>query len=506
MNGSPSQALPALPDPERRGGWAVAVAVAVTLATVGAILAGGGPALAAVPALLAGVVFAVFKVPLRYSTAALLFLLLGVDDLGENIGQIRTPLAIVGSLLHYRIDDITGVPGLAVSGMEVAIALLLLAWSHRRSARDASESAGRVPSPTFFRGLLLVLVAVVVLADLHGLARGQAAVPWKVRNLVHPVLFFLLFDAAFRGPVDNRLIARAVVASAVFRALLALVVQRTSVALTGGKFATATSHGDSLLFAAAFFIVLADLSERLDMRRVARAALLLPILGVGMIENSRRLVWVMVAMAFGVAYLASPWRGWKRRLTMVVVASLPLLVVYVAVGWDSQSRLFSPVRTLRGVADTSYDHSAYWREVENWNIAMTLRSQPVLGLGLGARYVEHMPNDDISSLYREYREWPHNTVLGMLMLLGPLGFAAVWALPTAALFLAFRVLRRARLGEHRVAALACVATLVSSHVLAYGDTGAHYDQYKILLALAAVVAGKLAVACGAWPAPRAGTT
>lgn len=497
-----SQALPALPEPERRGPWGTAVALGVGLATAGAVLAGGGPVLAAAPAVLAGVVFATFKVPLRYTTAVLLFLLLGVDDMGENIGQLRTPLAAIGSLLHYRIDDVSGVPLLAVTGMELAIALLLLAWSHRRSARDPSEAAGRVPSPAFFRGLLVALVLVVILADVHGLARGQGAVPWKVRNLLHPVLLFLVFDAAFRGPVDHRLIARAVVASAVFRALLAFVVQRTSIALTGGKFATATSHGDSLLFVAAVFILLADLSEQIDLRRLARSAVLLPILGVGMIENGRRLVWVMLALSFAVAYVASPYRGWKRRLTLVALASVPLQIAYVAVGWDSQSRLFAPVRTLRGVADTSYDHSAYWREVENWNIAMTLRSQPALGMGLGARYVEHMPNDDISSLYREYREWPHNTVLGMLMLLGPIGFVLVWALPTAALFLAFRVLRRARVPEHRVAALAAAATLVASHVLAYGDTGAHYDQYKILLALAAVVVGKVAVASGAWPAPR----
>jgi hypothetical protein len=50
-----------------------------------------------------------------------------------------------------------------------------------------------------------------------------------------------------------------------------------------------------------------------------------------------------------------------------------------------------------------------------------------------------------------------------------------------------------------VAALGSAAAIVACHVLAYGDTGTHYPQYKVVMALALVVAGKLAVATGGWP-------
>jgi O-antigen ligase len=156
------------------------------------------------------------------------------------------------------------------------------------------------------------------------------------------------------------------------------------------------------------------------------------------------------------------------------------------------------VQTLRSVADTSVDHSAYWREVENWNISMSMRDHPLVGVGLGGRYTEHMFNDDISSLYAEYREWPHNTVLGQLFLLGLFPFMAVWSLFGAGLFLAIRSYRFARDADERTAALACAGAIVACHVLAYGDTGAHYAQYKITVALAIAMAGKLAVVTGAW--------
>ena len=481
-----------------RAGY-VALLAAVALATVAAVLAGGGPLFAMIPVLMVAGGYAIVKAPLRGSVAVLTFLMLAVDDHGESIGQWRTPFAGVGDLLHYRLDDAAGVPGLAVTGMEIAIAALLAAWALRRARGASVDAAGQVPPARVMRGLVVVYVVAVAFAVANGVVHGQSVVPWKVRNLLHPILLFVLFSAALRGPQDHLLFGRLVVGAALVRSILSIVVQRLAIAETGGKYATATSHGDSVLFSVAVVLLLADAMERADLRRTGRAALLLPLLLAGMAENGRRIAWVMLLVMLVVTYLVSPMRGWKRSFTRFVVVALPVIALYVGVGWNSDGRIFAPLQTLRGVSDTSYDHSAYWREVENWNIAMSMRERPVLGLGLGGRYTEHMFNDDISSLYREYREWPHNTVLGLLLLLGLFAFTAVWSLSAAALFLAFRSYRVAVAPEHRAAALACVAMLVACHVLGYGDTGAHYPQYKIFLGLALAVASKLAVVTGAWP-------
>ncbi len=494
-----STAAPASPRPWLPRAAYTAMLAVVALATVAAVLAGLGPVGAVLPAALMAAGWVVFHAPLRWSGAGLLFLMLAVDDRGEHVGQWRTPFAFVGDLLHGRLDDVTGIPGLAVTGMEVAVVFLVAAWARRRAGGVTAESRHFVGAASVLRGFLLLCVAGVVFADVNGVLHGQAIVPWKVRNLLHPVMLFLFFDAAFRGPADHGLLGRIVVGAGVARAVLAVVVQRISIAETGGKFATATSHGDSVLFAVATFLVLVDALEQPTWRRVWRAVLLLPVLLVGMIENERRIVWVMLLMMLATAYLVSPMRGWKRKITRVLVVAFPILALYVGAGWTTDSRIFAPVRTLRSVMDTSYDHSAYWREVENWNISMSMRERPLVGLGLGGRYTEHMFNDDISSLYKEYREWPHNTILGQLLLLGLLPFVAVWAVFGAGLFLAVRAHRFAESAEHRAAALGCVGTIVACHVLAYGDTGAHYPQYKILIALALAVAGKLAVATGAWP-------
>jgi O-antigen ligase len=507
---APAEPLPrgggpgAAAGPRREGGGFLATALVsfVVAGTLAAVLSGAGPGLAVLPVAIAGAIWLVARVPLRRSAALLLLLLLAVDDTRESRGQWRTPFALVGDLLHLQINTVLPATGIPFAGMELVCLLLLVVWARRRSRGLTIDTRGQTPVPSLLRGLLILYVATVVLAQVYGLLQGQALVPWKIRNLLHPLLLFLVFHAAFRGTPDHATVGRAVVFAAVVRAVEAFVVQRLAVAATGGKFATATSHGDSILFSVAAFLLIVDALERPDPRRYRGLLLLLPVLLVGMMENGRRLVWVMLAMQLLVAFVLSPMKGWKKPILRSLLIAAPALVLYVGVGWNRSGPVFAPIRTLRSVADTSVDRSAYWREVENWNIAMTIRDRPLLGSGLGAGYVEYMKNDDISNIFAEYREWPHNTVLGQLMLLGLVGFVATWSLFAVALFLCVRSYWMATNGRQRVAALGCAGAIVACHLLAYGDTGAHYPQYKIFMALALALGGKLAIETGAWPRGR----
>jgi O-antigen ligase len=191
-------------------------------------------------------------------------------------------------------------------------------------------------------------------------------------------------------------------------------------------------------------------------------------------------------------------RGWKLAVTRIGVVAIPVIALYVGVGWNSASGVFAPVRSLRSVVDTSTDRSAYWREVENWNIAVSLKEMPITGLGLGGEYTEVMANDSVAEGYKEYREWPHNTYLGLLLLMGLFGFTVVFALGSLVIFLSVRSYRLAVTAEQRVVALGCLGTVIAAQVLAWGDTGAHFPQFKVLLALAVAVSASLATTTGAW--------
>jgi hypothetical protein len=333
-----------------------------------------------------------------------------------------------------------------------------------------------------------------------GLLRGLPVALWKVRLLIQPMLFAALFMAAFREQRDHLLIGRIVVAAACFKSLLAFVIQRIAVAQTGGPFSFATSHGESVLFGVAVTLVLADLVIQPSRHRLLRAAVIVPIILLGAVENGRRTFWVMLLGILLAGYLAIPMHRWKRAMTRAMVLAVPVIALYVAVGWERTSTLFAPVQTLRGIADSSASRSSYWRDVENWNVATSMRATPLAGAGLGGHYTEHMANDDISMFYKEYREWPHNSLLGIAFLMGPFGFTAYFALLSLVCFLSLRSFWRARAPELRVAAFACLGTIIVGLVQAYGDLGLNFPQYKVLVALAVAVSARLAVVTGAWPA------
>jgi O-antigen ligase len=345
----------------------------------------------------------------------------------------------------------------------------------------------------------LLYVAGVLYAEIHGILRGLPSVPWKVRSLLQVPVLFLLFQVSFRGPSDHRLLGRVIVWSAAVKAILAIWVQYVVAPKTGGPLDYATNHGDSVLFAVAAFILVAQLSERPGRNRWRTSALVLPILLVGMVANGRRIVWVMLATTLLVLYLITEWGAWKRRATRGVLIALPIMALYVAAGWTSTSAIFAPIKTFRTVSDGSIDASTLWREIENWNIAMSLKEQPILGVGLGGEYTEFRANGDLSAVFPEYRGWPHNSVLGLLFLAGLVGFSALWMLNAAPVFLAARAYRLAEAPDDRTAGLAVIAAVISCMSLAYGDLGPNFVQYRIFLALALMVSGKLAVATGAWP-------
>jgi hypothetical protein len=473
----------------------------VAAATVVAATFGGGdPILALVPTALAAGLYLLATMPLRLSGAALLLASLALEDHVDIDLQWRSPLAIIGDLIHERIDAALGISGVAVTGMEVMLVFLFGVWLLRRTGGQRVDGPSRVKPASVLKPALVIYLGGVLYAEAMGLARGLSLAPWKLRNLLHPVALALFFLAAFRAERDRLLAGRILVVAAVCKAIQAVVVQRIAIAQTGGPLAHATSHGDSVLGAVAIFILVADLAERPAPRRLFWAALLLPVLVLGALENNRRLLWVMLLLMLVTWYLVSPMKGWKRIVTRALVLALPVVALYVGVGWNSGNRIFAPVQTLRGVSDTSTDRSAFWREVENWNISMSLRERPILGVGLGGEYTEIMANDDVSVGFKEYREWPHNTVLGQLLLMGLFGFTAVWLLPSLTIFLSVRSYRMAETGEQRTAAAVCLGTVIACQVLAWGDTGAHFPQYKIMMGLAVAIAARLAVATGAWPA------
>jgi len=470
------------------------------VAIVAAMLAtGGNPAVVLAPLVLLAVTFSVIRIPLRWSATGLVFLILSLEISTDAYGVWQSPLVHLGDLLGYGFSKVARVP---VAGFEVAVVALVAVAAFRRASGATVDGTRATPAAPIV-SLCAAISAIACLAAMaHGVARGQGVALWKARYILHIPFFFLFFDTAFRSAADFRPIAIAVVVAAHIKALLASYVQLVvAPALTGGRLACATNHGDSILFAMAVTIIVVPVLLRFRRRDVLRAMVLLPLPLWGMVLNDRRLVWAMLAMIGVLFFLATSWRHWKTVVVRMVAILAPIVAAYIAIGWNNTDAggLFMPVAQIRTMLDPEVDRSTLWRDRENWNIAMSLKHSSPLGIGLGGEYVEYMFNDDLTAIYPDYRGWPHNTILGLLLLAGIPGFVALWLPYLVTVFLALRSERMAEVPEHRIYAYLIVAAVMTCLAVAWGDTGSHFIQYKLAMGLAMALAGKLAVETGAWP-------
>jgi O-antigen ligase len=337
---------------------------------------------------------------------------------------------------------------------------------------------------------------------LWGIARGGADFAsslWQVQRVGYLPIFFFLFAVALRGAKDRAALAKVLILAACIRAALAVYVRETVVPPAGQPaLEYATTHPDSMLFAGAVCLVVALLFERFDRKRVLFAAIVLPILVAGMIANTRRIVWVDLAVGMFALYSLTPWTRARRAVTRAVIVASPVVLLYIAVGWSASSETFAPVEIARSVVDSDVNRSTEWRDWENYDLVYTLRQNPLVGAGYGHGYIELVKLPDISQVYKLYRYVPHNSILGLWAYGGIVGFAALWSIYSVAIFFAARVYRRARDSGDRVAALASTGYIVVYLAHCYGDMALGSWTSVFTVAPALAVIGQLAVATGVW--------
>lgn len=494
--------------------WLLATLVCAlaVLTPVLAYVGDGNPVIALAPLLGIALLLVLWRIPLRVPVLVLVFMGLVLENPGDAFASRlwKSPLATLGALMLAHWNTVIGFKPLVFSGFDLGLVILFVIALYRRAAGSRIDGPEFVQSASPLRFFCAVTIAGAFVMEIWGAAQGGMDVSnslWQIQHVAYlPVLFFL-FDLAFRGPRDFPAIAKTVVAAALVRASAAWAIRHFVHPNSYEDMPCATTHTDSMLFAVALCLCIVLVIEYHDRRRIRLAAFVMPVLLLGMIANNRRLVWVEVALAMLLLLALAPRRGkFVRNVMRGALVVLPAFFVYLAAGWDSQSgRLFSIPRMVRSIIDSKSDASSEWRDWENFNLVYTLQQSPVIGRGFGHPFLEplKLPHVDYDQEYF----LPHNSILGLWAQGGVFGFTLLWTMLVVATLLAVRSYKLATRPEDRVAALVAVMMMVIFLAHCYGDLGLGTWDANLLTALALVIAGKLALTTGAWPAlaqPRAG--
>lgn len=476
------------------------ILVAGSALTVAATVLGNGNVIVAIAPIMAAAVAAlIWVLPLRFTIFALILLGLTIDSTDE--GPWNSPLSGVGMLLHVNLaKSLPG--GIPFPGTILALLVLLLIHVHRVLSGAKTDSATSAPSAkVMLRAMGVSALAILALVLLGLKNHGDMKMAKiQVQAFLVVLLIGYLCASSFRGVRDYRIMGALVVLGACIKSAIAMYVVRVVPAPE-----YATSHGDSLLFACAMVLLIVRLAEQPIRRNLLACVVFLPLIAGGMVANDRRLVWVQVLLALAAFWAMSRRTRFKQFIIRGFLLALPLIAAYVAAGWNSQSEVFSPVRTLRSVGDSDVDASTMYRDLENFNLLATLRLNIILGSGFGHPFLEQVKLPDIS-FFEEYRYMPHNSVLGLWAFCGPFGFSGLTTALAVAMFLAARSYRMAKLPDERVAAFMVIGTMIIYMIHCWGDIGFSERRSFLLVGPSLAIAGQLALSTGAWRLrPRAHT-
>ncbi|MGE5049374.1 MAG: hypothetical protein ACM3PC_12435, partial [Deltaproteobacteria bacterium] len=183
---------------------------ALGILTLWVILAANGNVwLGLSPIALAVVLFAMIRVPLRYSLVALAFLCLVLENPSEGFAMRlwASPLAPLGAVMLQHLNLTIPIPALLFSGLDVALLLIICIWAVRRLAGVEVDLRGNIAAATPLRRAGVICLATIGCVWAFGMARAGFSFGnslWQIFRLVYLPCVFLLFCAALRGPAEIR--------------------------------------------------------------------------------------------------------------------------------------------------------------------------------------------------------------------------------------------------------------------------------------------------------------
>jgi len=246
-------------------------------------------------------------------------------------------------------------------------------------------------------------------------------------------------------------------------------------------------------FAMGIIVLAANLFEHRDKRSFVRAAFLIPFIVMAIVMNNRRLAFVGVGAGVITTFAVLRSSRFKRTLIRSLIVLSPLFAIYVKVGGTSNSAFFAPAALIHSVM-SGEDASSVTRDIENYNLIVTLRENKIFGPGFGSEYIEAVKANDITAGFSLYKFIAHNSVLWLWSLGGLVGFTLLWMIYPIQAYFSARGYRLGRTPVERAAGLATLAGTATALAQNWGDMGFNSYTSLVMFAVCYAVAAKLCVA------------
>jgi hypothetical protein len=351
------------------------------------------------------------------------------------------------------------------------------------------------------KNTLLLAIATTVIFFVIGSMRGgdSRAGSWQVYLMIAAPVAAFAISSTHTKAVHFYGLAKWVLAAALYRAVMCIIFYFNFVRNSLTEVPQwMTTHADTVLWVTAMAMLIVNfLQERTTWAKIG-AFVFFPVLLAAVQFNNRRLAYVSFAVSLMALYLLMPASAAKRKLKRIGLAFVPVIGIYVAVGWGRPEKIFKPLASLHSVSSKP-DSSTLARNVENLGLIATASYSPITGTGWGHKYVEISDKYSIAAAMELWQYVPHNSILGLFGYTGFLGLIGYWLMFPTTIFLHARLARLAKVPLHKSIGLVGVMGTIICINQMFGDMGIFAGPNMYMLSMLWAAALRVPIEAGVWP-------
>lgn len=364
----------------------------------------------------------------------------------------------------YVADDVT------ISPLELVLVFAVMATL----LRNVSTTGRLIRHGPMLRPLL-VFSALVGFGFANGMAKGgdlRVAI-FEMRPLLYIAMVYILATNVLEHSYQYRYL--------MWTSMLAVFVQSLFSLhyLTGlsqpvrDNLESLTEHGSSIGMNVFIILLFAALAYR-GVSGMTRLILLAGAIPVGWVYllSQRRAAVIGLGTAIILFFVLLFWR--QRRTFWKVAPIVTIAAIgYTGAFWNSTSDAAFPAQAIKTVIApdqlSAKDQSSdLYRQIENYDLSITIRSSPITGLGFGQKFLRPVPLADISN-FEFYEYMPHNSMLWIWIKIGFAGFVTVFYMFGRSIMLGVAKLRRMTHPPDVLVTTGAVLFLVSFAIYTYVD-------------------------------------
>ncbi len=337
--------------------------------------------------------------------------------------------------------------------------------------------------PLWFGALIFFLW--LIFSAIYGLSRGGDFLPalWELRALFYLGILYFFVPQIIKTRVHLEQLIWVIIASLAFKVFQGIIrFFRLGFSFDGR---TQLTNSEDPLFFISLFVMFGGffLFNVTHKQRSVLGWLILPLFLVFILAQ-RRATYGALAVVF-IAYIILISRDNRIKLLKTLSPTFIIIILYLIIFWNSQSGLALPAQLVKSSISTDPEtageryYSNLYREFENYNLAQTIKTSPVLGIGFGKKYEQPIQLVAIPFPLRDYI--PHNEIFWIIVKSGAIGFFLFFVFFNSFIFKAGYLFVRLKDPYLKTICSIAIMAIIGQVVVSYYDLQLTYSRNMVYL-------------------------